>query len=126
MRGQNESDRRRGAGLFALTFEDAAHGVGMRHIAQQGLEDGVLQRGGAVALEQAHQGGGDGAEIATALGGADEQGSAGGHRLGEEVVGPMLAGGFGKQRSLCSEVWRRRITGVMPRASAAARLAWLS
>ncbi len=86
MRGQNESDRRRGAGLFALTFEDAAHGVGMRHIAQQGLEDGVLQRGGAVALEQAHQGGGDGAEIATALGGADEQGSAGGHRLGEEVV----------------------------------------
>ena len=79
--------------LLALALERQAHGVGVRHIALQRLEDGGLQLGGAVALEQPQQGGGDGAEIGAAFGGADEQGLAGGSGLREAVGGAVLAGG---------------------------------
>ncbi|HME22401.1 MAG TPA: hypothetical protein VKI44_13840 [Acetobacteraceae bacterium] len=52
-----------------------------------------LERDGAVAFEQPHQGCGDGAEIGAALGGAHEQGLAGGRGLSQAVGGAMLTGG---------------------------------
>ena len=52
-----------------------------------------LQIGGAVAIEQPHQGGGDGTEIGAALGGAHQQALAGRSRLGEAIGGAMLASG---------------------------------
>jgi len=51
------------AALFAAMLEGQTHGVGMRHIALQRLEDGRLQIGGAVAVQQSGQGGSDGAQI---------------------------------------------------------------
>ena len=65
----------------------------MRHVAHQRLEDGILHGGGAVAFEQAHQRGGDGPQIAAALGGAVEQGLAGGDRLRAAVGGAVLTRG---------------------------------
>ena len=70
MRGQHDGDGRCVAVLFALTFEGEAHGVRVRHIALQRLEDGGLQSGGVVTFEQTQQRGGDGAEIGAAFGGA--------------------------------------------------------
>ena len=79
--------------LLTLALEREAHGVGVRHIAQQRLEDGILQRRGAVAFEQPRQGGGDGTEIGAAFGGTHEQGLAGGSGLREAVIGAVLTGG---------------------------------
>ena len=79
--------------LLALALKCQAHGVGVRHIAHQRLEDGILQRCSAVAFEQPRQGGGDGAEIGAAFGGTHEQGLAGGSGLREAVIGAVLTGG---------------------------------
>ena len=78
MGGEHEGDRRRVAVLPAAAFEGEAHGVGVRHVALQRLEDGRLQIGGAGAIEQTQQRGGDGAQVGAPLGGAQEQGLAGG------------------------------------------------
>ena len=59
--------------LLAPALQRQAHGVGMRHVARQRLEDGGLQLGGAVAIEQAQQRRGDRAQVGAARGGAREQ-----------------------------------------------------
>ena len=53
MGGQHDGDLWRVTALFAPTFESEAHGVRMRHIALQRLEDGELQIGGAGTIEAA-------------------------------------------------------------------------
>ena len=63
MRGEHEGDLWRLAALLAETLEGETHGVRMRHIALQRLEDGGLQIGGVGAIQQPYQGGGDGAQI---------------------------------------------------------------
>jgi len=78
MRGQHEGDLWRVAALLAATLEGETYGVWMRHIALQRLQDGGLQIGGAGAIQQPYQGGGDGAQIAAPFSGANEQGLAGG------------------------------------------------
>ena len=65
--GHDDRHGRFATDLLALAFEREAHRVGVRHIAHQGLQDGILQRRGAVAFEQPHQGRGDGAEIGASL-----------------------------------------------------------
>src|SRR5450631_2894779 len=49
--------------LLAMVIECQAHRIGVRHAALQRLTDCGLEIGGAVAVEQAQQGRGDGAEI---------------------------------------------------------------
>ena len=44
MRWQHECNGRGVAALLAPTFEDEAYGIGMRRVAHQRLQDGVLQR----------------------------------------------------------------------------------
>ena len=63
-----QRDRRRQALRLAGALQCQAHGVGVRHVALERLGDGRLQRGGAIALEQAQQRGGDRAEVVAALG----------------------------------------------------------
>ena len=93
VRGHDDRYGRLATLLLALALEREAHGVGVRHIAQQRLENGILQRRGAVAFEQPRQGRGDGTEIGAAFGGAHEQGLAGGSGLREAVIGAVLTGG---------------------------------
>ena len=93
MLGQREVDLWRLAALFAETFEGETHGVRMRHIALQRLEDGRLQIGGAVAVQQSDQGGSDGAQIGAPFRGAREQSLAGGDGVGEAVSCAVLASG---------------------------------
>ena len=93
MLGQHDSDGRGLAVLLAPTLKGEAHGIGVGHTALQRIENGGLQISGAVAVEQPRQGGGDGAEIAVALGGAHEQGLAGGRGLHEAIGGAMLTRG---------------------------------
>ena len=81
------------AALFAAMLEGQTHGVGMRHIALHRLEDGGLQIGGAVAVQQSDQGGSDGAQIGAPFRGAREQSLAGGDGVGEAVGGAVLASG---------------------------------
>ena len=50
--GHDDRHGRFATDLLALAFEREAHRVGVRHIAHQGLQDGILQRRGAVAFEQ--------------------------------------------------------------------------
>jgi hypothetical protein len=91
MRRQHESDLWRLAALLAATLEGETHGVRMRHIALQRLEDGGLQIGGVGSIQQPYQGGGDGAQIGAPFSGAHEQSLAGGGDLGEAVSGAVLA-----------------------------------
>ena len=63
----------------------------MRHAPVQGLGDRRLKLGGAVALEQAHQRGGDGAEVLATLGGAGEQLAAVGGGLRETIGSTVRA-----------------------------------
>ncbi len=93
MLGQHEGDGRRLAALGAPAIEGEAHGVGMRHVARQRFQDGGLQFGGAVSVEQAQQGSGDGAEVVATRGGAAQQVLAGGRDLRQVVGGAVLAGG---------------------------------
>ena len=72
MGGQHDGDRRGVTVLLPAPLEGEAHGVGVRHIARQRIENGGLQIGGAEAFEQPQQGCGDGAEISAARGGTDE------------------------------------------------------
>ena len=74
---QGDGDGRRLVAPLAPALEGQVHGVGVRDTLGQRFGDGGLQLGGAVTLEQTTQRGGDGAEIAAALGGpliADELG----------------------------------------------------
>ena len=89
MRGHGDGDRRRVTALFATTFQRQAHRVRVRHVALQRLEDGGLQLGGAIAVEQPLQTNGDGAEIGAAFGRADQQVIAGGCGLREAIGSAM-------------------------------------
>jgi len=93
MRGQNDGHRRLTAVAHALAFEGPAHGAVVRHIVQHGVEDGILQCRGAVAVEQVDQGGGDGAEIGAVFGGAVQQDLAGRGGVRQAVIGAVLVGG---------------------------------
>ena len=66
----------------------------MRRVAHQRLQDGILQRRGAVAFEQPHQARGDRAEIGASLRGAHQQGLAGWRGLRKAIGGTMLARGM--------------------------------
>jgi hypothetical protein len=92
MRGQFNADRWLTA-LLAPARKGQTHGVRMWHIPLQRLEDGGLQLGSAGLCQQAHQGGGDGAEIGAAFGGSDQQGLAGRNRVGQAIGGAVLTGG---------------------------------
>ena len=50
-----------------------ADGIVVRHALGQSVDDGCLQLGGAVTVEQIGQGRGDGADVVAALGGAHQQ-----------------------------------------------------
>ena len=90
MRRQHERNGRDIAVLFARAFEGEAHRVGVRHVAHQGLENGVLQCSGTVTFKQAQQTNGDGAEIGATLGGSHEQGLAGRGGLSQTIGSAML------------------------------------
>ena len=80
--GQIDGDGGQLLALLATLLERQAHRIGVRHAARERLADGGLELAGAVALEQPQQGGGDGAEIVAARGGAAEQTLARRRRLG--------------------------------------------
>jgi hypothetical protein len=77
--------------LLAAALQRQAHRVGMGHVTPEGFGDPRLQLGDAVAIEQAQQGGGDGAEVVAALGGPGEQLGAVGCGPGKAVGSAMLA-----------------------------------
>jgi len=66
---------------------------GMVDAVVERFEDGGLQFGGAVALQQLRQGGGCDAEIAAAFGGMGQQGLACRRRLEKAIRGAVTAGG---------------------------------
>ena len=70
VRRQVEGDGRGLLALLAVVIECQTHRVGVRHAALQRLADRGIEFGGAIAVEQAQQGRGDGAEIVAAGGGA--------------------------------------------------------
>ena len=119
VRGQYDGDGRCQAAPFAAALERQTHGIGMRHVACQGLADSGLQLGGAVTFKQPQQRRDDGAEIAAPLGGADQQGLACGSRLRQPISGAVLASGalfsdeildMGGVFDLCALV----VTALMP------------
>ena len=73
----------------ALAFRREPHGVGMRHIAFQRLENGGPHRRGPVTVEQTRQTGGDGAKVGATLGATSQQGPAGGHRARATFIAAM-------------------------------------
>src|SRR5262245_16502515 len=92
--GQGHGDGGRLLALFAPALEDEAHGIGVRHVALEGLENRGLELCGAVAGQELHQGRGDAAEIAAALGGANEQTLDCWDRGSEMIGGAVTAGGM--------------------------------
>jgi len=88
--GQVDGDRWSVTALGPALFQCQADGIGMRGVAHQCFEDGGLQLGGAIAIEQALQTDDDGAEIATAFGGTDQQVAGGRHGLHQAVGGAVL------------------------------------
>src|SRR6266853_1265208 len=94
MVGQIGGDGRQLLALMAPPLKGEADGAWVRHVAIDRLDDGSLQLGGAVAIQEPQHGAGDGPEIAAALGGADQQGLAGGRRMREAVGAAVLAGGM--------------------------------
>src|SRR6516164_2362734 len=91
--GQVGDDGRKLLVLLATALESQAHGVGMGHIALEGFGDSGFEFGCAVACQQAHQGGGDGAEVVAALSGAHQQDLAGRRGLSELIGGAVTVGG---------------------------------
>ena len=79
--------------MLTAVLERQTHGVGVGHIAIEGLADGGLQLGGAIARQQPHQGGGDGSQIVAALAGTREQPLAGRCGLSQKVGRSVAAGG---------------------------------
>ena len=63
----------------------------MRHVARQRVQNGILQCGGAVTVEEMEQPDRDCAEIGAALGGAHDQGLASGRGLQEAIGAAVLA-----------------------------------
>src|ERR1700686_259320 len=94
MVGQIGSDGRQLLALMAPPLKGETDGAWVRHVAIERLDDGGLQLGRAVAIQEPQHGAGDGAEIAAALGGADQQGLAGGRRMREPVGAAVQAGGM--------------------------------
>src|SRR5438132_10641411 len=106
----------------------------MRHAALDRLADGGVKLGGAVALQQPQQGGGDGSEIGTTLGGTQEQGLALRRRLCEVVGAAVAAGGalvldqsldMGGILDLRTLVVAAAMTGEHLRAINDAHLVWI-
>ena len=90
--GEVDGDRRRQFARFPAPVESAAHGIGMRSAVAEGFQNGLAQFGGAVTIEQVHQGRGR-TEILVARRGADQEVAAGGNGLDEPVRGPLPASG---------------------------------
>jgi hypothetical protein len=86
MRRQGEGDRWRLLAVVAAAFEGQANRVGMRHTPLEHLVDGSIELAGAIALQWPEQGGGDAAKVIAALGGADQQGPAGGAACAKRSV----------------------------------------
>ena len=82
---QRHGDGRSLSAVFAASLQCEAHGIWVWHIAIERHQDGGLQLGSPVALQQPHQSGRDGAEIGAARGGANQQSLAGGSRVGEMI-----------------------------------------
>jgi hypothetical protein len=59
MRRQEQGDRRRLLAFLAAAFQSQTHGVGVRHIAVNGVADGGVELARPILLQQADQGGGD-------------------------------------------------------------------
>jgi len=76
-------------GGFAGTFERQAHGVGVWHIARQGLGHSAVHRLGAIALQQPRQPQGDRAQVVPACGGTPKQLSHRRHGLRQPVGGAV-------------------------------------
>src|SRR6202163_2270724 len=91
---QIDGDGRQLLAIVATPFEGEADGAWVRHVAVERLNDCGLQLDGAVAIQEPQHGAGDGPEIVAALGGADQQGLAGGRRMREAVGTAVLAGGM--------------------------------
>ena len=107
MRRQFDADRRWLTALLAPPCEGQTHGVRMRHTTLQRLEDRGLHLGGISLRQQAHQCGGDGAEIGAAFGGADQQGLAGGSRVDQAISGAVPTGGcflFDQRRDVAGKL----------------------
>ena len=85
---QRQGDWRCLLAVMAAAFERQAHGVGMRHIAVESVADGGLELAAPYG-RAGGSGGGDGAEVVAALGGADQQGLAGRRRLGQAIAGAV-------------------------------------
>ena len=93
MLGQIDGDGRRLLAIMATSFKCEADGTWVWHVAVERLDDGDLQLGSAVAIQEPQHGAGDGPEIAAALGGADQQDLAGGRRMREAVGAAVIVGG---------------------------------
>ena len=72
MRRQGESDRGGLPPVVAVALERQTDRIGVRHIMFERLEDGGIELGGAIALQQLDQARGDAAEVRATLGGANE------------------------------------------------------
>src|SRR5215468_2693635 len=92
MVGQNDGDGRDLLTQLAPMLERQSHGVRVRHVTVERLDDGRLQIAGSVTLQKSHQGGCNSSEIVAALGGAGQQCQTGRHRLSETISGTMPAG----------------------------------
>jgi hypothetical protein len=88
---RRQVDRQRW-GLLTAALQGQAHRVGMGHVTAKGLGDSCRKLGGAVAIEQAQQGGGDGTEVIAPFGGSAEQFGAVGCGPGEAIGAAMLSG----------------------------------
>ena len=86
---QRHGDRRGLLAVLAASLQREPHGIWVWHVAIERRQDGGLQLGCPVALQQPHQSGRDGAEIGAARGGANQQSLAGGSRVGEVIGGAM-------------------------------------
>ena len=90
--GQVDGDGRGLISGLAPPGQAQAHRVGVGDAALQGLADGRLELGGAVLVEEAQQGGDDGAQMATAFGGVGEQALAVGRGLDQPILSAKAPG----------------------------------
>jgi hypothetical protein len=91
-RRQVDRDAGRLPALLTAAVERQTHSVGVRHAAVERLADRGLEFGGAIAVEEPQQGGGDG-PIVAALGSTTRQSLARRSCAGEPVGAAMTAGG---------------------------------
>jgi hypothetical protein len=93
MRGQFDADRRWLTALLAPARKGKPNSIWVRHPPLQRFEDGGLHLCSIGLRQQAHQRGGDGAEIGAAFGGADQQGLTGRSSLHQTIGGAVLTRG---------------------------------